>query len=191
MDMTACLRLTDGSFWIKTEQSGRKKRIWSPNSLVVGNLMVIQFWPRALTTAAILCYADAHTHTRTHTRTHTHTGTFIQCECESQRHSQTPGQKYWVKSPPLSLSCTNPSPGCVESAVTAFLKSSNQTLKSISKIIYVKLPRGIWNDQCIRTLWEGNKPKGCQQRGTKSSCDVEPLKNNISDNGEIYITKYK
>ena len=175
MDMTACLRLTDGSFWIKTEQSGRKKRIWSPNSLVLGNLMVIQFWPRALTTVAILCHADAHggkvsliasywdlhnpfiyLYCTSHlphtppppslTHTHTHTGTFIQCECESQRHSQTPGQKYWVKSPPLSLSCTNPSPGCVESAVTAFLKSSNQTLKSISKIIYVKLPRGIWND---------------------------------------------
>ena len=46
--------------------------------------------------------------------------------------------RHWVKnaewSPsPWVLSCTNQSPVCVESAVTAFLKSPDQTLKSISK----------------------------------------------------------
>ena len=58
-------------------------------------------------------------------------GTFTQCECESQWSSRTPGQSPCT----LVLSCTdvqNKVP-CVKSAVTAFLKSSHQTLKSFSK----------------------------------------------------------
>ena len=57
-----------------------------------------------------------------------HGGEFTQFECESQWSSQTKGQKYYVPAPWYSAVQTKAP--CVESAVTAFLKSSHQTLES-------------------------------------------------------------
>ena len=56
-------------------------------------------------------------------------GTFTWCECESQWSSP----KILSDVPVPGYSAVQTKVPCVESAVTAFLKSSHQTLKSISK----------------------------------------------------------
>ena len=58
-------------------------------------------------------------------------GIFTQCECESQWDTRA---KIPSEVPAPQYSAVQTKVPCVESAVTAFLKSPHQTLKSISKI---------------------------------------------------------